>query len=117
MFFLKHLLEIKNFKYFMINSYSCFMMRLTKNEEKLLRAMQGKLTVKDAALAIGISTRTAYNVLYRIRRKYLKAREFVNKILAYRRSDKLIDYVLSPRVPLWKEIKELEEEEEEKWEW
>ncbi len=114
MFFRKRSSLNKIFKYFNDVNYPYTMMKLTDNEEKLLKAMQGKLTVKDAALAIGISTRTAYNVLYRIRRKYLKAREFVNKILAYRRSDKLIDYVLSPRVPLWKEIKELEEEEKER---
>jgi hypothetical protein len=86
-------------------------MKLTVQERKLLEAMKGKLTVKDAASAIGISVRTAYNVLYRIRRKYSQAREFVNKILAYRRSEPLIDAVLSLRVPLWKEIKEMEEAE------
>jgi hypothetical protein len=87
-------------------------MRLTKHEEKLLEALKTHPSVKDAAVAIKITPRTAYNVLYRLRRKYFQARDFVNKILAYRRSDKLIDALLSPKVPLWKEIKEMEESEE-----
>jgi hypothetical protein len=87
-------------------------MKLTVKEQKLLEAMKGKYSVKDAASAIGISVRTAYNMLYRIRRKYSQAREFINKILAYRRAEPLIDAVLSPKVPLWKEIKEMEETEE-----
>jgi hypothetical protein len=87
-------------------------MKLTVREQKLLEAMKGKVTVKDAASAMGISVRTAYNMLYRIRRKYSQAREFINKILAYRRSAPLIDAVLSLKVPLWKEIKEMEKMEE-----
>ena len=84
-------------------------MKLTQKEERLLKAIKGKISVKDAALALGISPRTAYNTLYKIRRKYVKAREFINKVLAYRKSDGLIDRLLSPKVPLWKEIKEMEE--------
>jgi hypothetical protein len=86
-------------------------MKLTKHEQKLLETLKSYPSVKDAAGAIGISPRTAYNVLYRLRRKYFEAREFVNTILSYRRSDKLIDALLSPKVPLWKEIKEMEESE------
>jgi hypothetical protein len=84
---------------------------LSKREKRFLDALITAPTVKDAASVIGISVRMAYNVLYRIRRKYSQAREFVNKILAYRRSDPLIDAVLSLKVPLWKEIKEMKEAE------
>ena len=82
---------------------------LTKREKDLIEAIKRYLYVKDAAHAIGISERTAYNMLYRIRRKYRKAREFVNQILALRKSHPIFDKLLSMKVPLWKEIKELEE--------
>jgi len=82
---------------------------LTKREKELIEAIKHHLYVKDAAHTIGISERTAYNMLYRIRRKYKRAREFVNQILSLRRAHPIFDKLLSLKTPLWKEIRELEE--------
>ena len=86
---------------------------LTQKERELLEAIKHHITVKDASQSLGISERTAYNMLYRIRRKYKRARDFVNTILAYRKSDRFLDRLLALKQPLWKEMKELEKEEEE----
>ena len=84
---------------------------LTKREQELLDAIKHHISVKDAAHSIGLSPRTAYNMLYKIRRKYKKARDLVNVIISYRRADKFLDRLLALKKPLWKEIRELEKEE------
>jgi len=86
---------------------------LTAREKQLLEAIKHHVTVKEAAQSIGMSKRTAYNMLYKIRKKYRKARDLVNNIISYRRSDGYLDKLLALKQPLWKEIKELEKEEEE----
>jgi len=86
---------------------------LTQKEKNLLNAIKKHITVKEAAISLGISPRTAYNVLFRIRRKYRKARDLVNTIIGYRRSDGYLDRLLALRQPLWREIKRLEKLEEE----
>ena len=86
---------------------------LTAREKQLLEAIKHNITVKKAAQSIGMSERTAYNMLYKIRKKYRKARDLVNNIISYRRSDGYLDKLLALKQPLWKEIKELEKEEEE----
>ena len=80
---------------------------LTKRERELLDAIKHHITVKDAAHSIGLSARTAYNMLYKIRRKYKKARDLVNLIISYRRQDRFLNRLLALKQPLWKEIKEL----------
>jgi len=86
-------------------------MLLTKREKQLLDSLKSKYSVKDGAVALGISPNTAYNMIYRIRKKYREARNFINTILTYRRTSSLLDVVLSIKQPLWKEIKEMEKQE------
>ena len=86
-------------------------MLLTKREKQLLDSLKNKYSVKDGAVALGISPNTAYNMIYRIRKKYREARNFINTILTYRRTSSLLDVVLSIKQPLWKEIKEMEKQE------
>ena len=71
---------------------------LTKSEEKLIEALKISDTVKLAALKVGIKSKTAYNMLYRLRRKYLKARRFVNYVEAQKRRHDLVTMVLTHRM-------------------
>lgn len=86
---------------------------LTKREKELLEAIKHEITVKEAALSIGLSPRTAYNMLFKIRRKYQRARKLVNTIIAYRKADGYLDRLLAIKEPLWKQIKEQEKIERE----
>lgn len=84
------------------------MVSLTKSEQKLIEAMRDSLTIKDACDKIGISPRTGYTILYRLRRKYRKARRFVNLLDSKRRGNELLNKILRKRY----EYREEEEEEE-----
>jgi len=70
---------------------------LTESEQKLIEAMRDSLTVKDACDKIGISPRTGYTILYRLRKKYHKARRFVNLLDSKRRGNELLNKVLRKR--------------------
>ena len=69
-------------------------------ERKLLNAINEHIYVKEAAGSIGITVRTAYNILYRLRKKYLKAQTFVNTILAQKRRSPLLSRVLTKKVDI-----------------
>jgi len=71
---------------------------LTTSEEKLLSALKDSMTVKDAAGRIGLREKTAYNMLLRLRKKYGKARHFVNFIDAQKRRSDLMRMVLTSRL-------------------
>lgn len=73
---------------------------LTEKEKKLLNAIDEKDTVKAAASSLGISPRTAYDMLYRIRNRYVIARGFINTILAYRKKSPRLEMILTKKVPL-----------------
>jgi len=84
---------------------------LSKMEEDLINALKGVDTVGLAALKVGIKTKKAYNVLYRLRKKYVKARRFVNKIDAQKKYG-LVAMVLSDRMMETKLQRDLEPKEE-----
>jgi hypothetical protein len=71
---------------------------LTCLEEKLLRALKEVDTVGFAAQKVGITTKTAYNVFYRLRKKYVKARRFVNYVDAQKRKHDRLAMVLTDRM-------------------
>lgn len=85
---------------------------LTKAEEKLFIAMKEWDTVANAAQEVGIAPKTAYNMLYRLRAKYRKARRFVNFMEAQKRNSDTIRMVMTSRMDL-AEKKEIDLEEEE----
>ena len=70
---------------------------LTPLEERLIEAMREHLTIKDSAHAIGIKERTAYTILYRLRRKYWRARRLVNKLTSLMRGNELLRKALAKR--------------------
>lgn len=76
---------------------------LKKSEEKLLDCLADSVSVKDACKKLRISSKTAYNMLYRLRQKYVKARAFVNKIEAQKRRSETLRKVLTIRVKLEEE--------------
>jgi len=77
---------------------------LTEKERRILDKIAECISVVEAAQELGLSVRTLYNVLYRIRNKYRKARLFVNTILAYRRKDRILARVLTKNIPMEKEL-------------
>jgi molybdenum-dependent DNA-binding transcriptional regulator ModE len=83
---------------------------LKRIEERLLEVLADSVSVKEAASRIGISYKTAYNTLYRLRQKYVKARAYVNKIDAQKKRGKLLRMVLTSRLGQEEEV-EIEEEE------
>lgn len=86
---------------------------LTRTEEKLLQALKQVDTVGFAAQKIGIKTKTAYNILYRLRKKYYRARRLVNSLEPLRGHYDLLALVLTDRRVEAQEKKESEFEEEE----
>lgn len=72
--------------------------KLTKNEEKLLKAMNDNFTVKYAAGACGLTVSQAYNILYRLRNKRRFAQNYINIINNYCRSSRLTNKVLAYKV-------------------
>lgn len=86
---------------------------LTTLEEKLIEAMKDVLTIKDACHKIGITPRTGYTILYRLRKKYQKARTFINTLEAKKKGNELLRKVLRKRY--YYHDDEEEEEEEEFW--
>jgi len=85
---------------------------LTDRERQLLELCVEVYSVKDVARKMGVTDSTAYNMLHRIRRKYVQSRLFVNTILGYRRKSPLLNKVLSPRTSTIKESETQAEEEE-----
>jgi len=81
---------------------------LSETEEKLIETLKTVNTVKLAANKIGIKPKTAYNKLYKIRKKYLRARHFVNFIEAQRRRHDRLAMLLTDRM----QEKELMDNEE-----
>lgn len=86
---------------------------LSKREEKLLDAIAESVSVIEASKKLRISPKTAYNILYRLRRRYQKARALVNKIEAQRRRSDTLRKVLTIRVKLEETTEEETEKEEE----
>ncbi len=70
---------------------------LTRTEEKLLLALKDTNTVALAAQKIGLKPKTCYNVLFRLRKKYYKARRLVNAIEPLRGHYENILMVLTDR--------------------
>lgn len=82
---------------------------LSDRERNLLEALSKHGSVQNAAAFIRSSydpavrdekmtTAAAYSILYRLRKKYLDARVFVNTIRAYRRKSELLQKVLTPSI-------------------
>lgn len=83
---------------------------LTNSEEKLWKALKNHTSVKEAANAIGISPKTAYNMLNRLRKKYTKYRRFVNFVDGQKKS-RIIKLVMTSRMTVNEEIDETEDDE------
>ena len=88
---------------------------LTPSEAKLWKALKETDTVGFAAQKAGLQRKTAYNMLYRLRRKYLKARRFVNLVEGAKRYSDLIRMVMTSRMEIVREekAKETASEQEE----
>jgi DNA-binding transcriptional ArsR family regulator len=91
---------------------------LKEREKKVLDSLENYSKVKDACQTLNMSPRTVYNILFRLRKRYVEARRFVNQMVTYRRKSKLLDKVLSVRTSVKEEkpLEELKPEEEEDWE-
>jgi DNA-binding CsgD family transcriptional regulator len=79
---------------------------LSKREEQLIDLLKDVDSVVLAANKMNIKRRTAYNMLYSLRKKYYKARRLVNKIEALKRSHKLLKMVLTDRIQEKVDIRE-----------
>lgn len=76
------------------------MSMMTHREKEVLDTLAKVDSAKLAALRLGIKTKTIYNEIYRIRKKYLKARRFVNQYESYRIHSPMLRDLLTPRVKL-----------------
>ena len=85
---------------------------LTNLEERLLMALKDVDTVGFAAQKVGIKTKTAYNIFYRLRKKYVKARRFVNYLDAQKRRHDRLAMVLTDRMTETELQRDLEPKEE-----
>lgn len=88
---------------------------LSKPQKKLLEAMIDCISVKQAAQKAGFKPRTAYNLLYSLRKKYRRARKFVNTIDAQKRRSKLFKMVLTDRLTAEEKLLDEEEGDYPKW--
>ena len=73
-------------------------MKLSRKEKMLLDVLVEVDTASHAAVKLGLSESTVYNMLYRLRKKQERARRFINVLLGYRNRSPLIDKLLSRRV-------------------
>jgi len=79
---------------------------LSEREKLLLDTLLEFGTVKDAAYhlqyhkKVNLSIDACYAILWRLRRRYQKARAFINAILVYRQKSPLLKKVLTPKVAL-----------------
>lgn len=82
---------------------------LSERERRLLDSLSQTGSVTTAASLIryhsnpalrdeNMSDKAAYQILYRLRQKYVESRAFVNTILAYRKKNELLRKVLTPTV-------------------
>lgn len=85
---------------------------LTPSEEKLLNALKDSDTVALAAQKVHLKPKTCYNILYRLRRKYYRARKLVNTIEPLRGHYDTVALVLTDRRAEVEEKKKLEAPEE-----
>jgi len=70
---------------------------LSRREGDLLEALQDTVTLKDAANKIGLATKTGYNMVARLRRKYYEARHFTNWYDAQKKRSERMRMVLTDR--------------------
>jgi len=71
---------------------------LSKKEEQLIQLLKVTETAKAAAIKMHIAPKTMYNMLYRLRQKYYKARKLVNRIESNKRGHPLIKMLLTDRI-------------------
>lgn len=71
---------------------------LSVREKEVLDTLIDVDNVGLAAMRLGIKTKTIYNMLYRLRKKQLMARHFINVMLNYRRHGEKMDDLLTPRI-------------------
>jgi len=97
---------------------------LSKREKDLFDALQDVVTVKDAALKIGLSPKTGYNMMARLRQKYTIACHFVNWYRGQMRRSKHLKTILTNKAVKRAEAEakrlqklEAEETEEPEQEW
>lgn len=83
---------------------------LTGTETKLLDAIREFGSVKSAAVSVGLTARQAYNVLYKLRRRYIKYRLFTNFIDSGKKPHDRLRMVLVNRM-VTRELREAEAEE------
>jgi FixJ family two-component response regulator len=73
---------------------------LSKTERRVFDVVAQSVTLKEAALKLGIEPQTLYNFFYNLRRKYDKCRGWVNAIEAQKRRSRLLRLALTPREKL-----------------
>jgi len=97
---------------------------LSNRERLLLDALKQTGSVKEAAYFLSTHTNPdirdekmtppiAYQMLHRIRWRYVDARSFINTVLAYRKSNNLLRRVLAAPSKTEREAREEEEVEDE----
>lgn len=72
---------------------------LKRREKEILEILMTVESVKAAAekMAPALTDRAIYNILYRLRKRQIEARNFVNQLLSYRRRSDLLDKLLTPK--------------------
>ena len=72
---------------------------LTPREKEILDTLV-QVDVGLASLRLKISKKTIYNTLYKLRKKQLMARHFINVMLGYRNREGKLEDLLTPKVKL-----------------
>jgi len=85
---------------------------LTKSERKLWASMLQHKTLKEAAVDIGISPKTAYNMIDKLRRKYYDNMSFNNFINNAKGKNELISMLFTRRTRHRKKPSPEEDQEE-----
>jgi len=79
-----------------------------EKELRLLKELEDTLNMKTACFKLGLKLSTAYQMLYRLRLRYLEARDFVNKY-EHLRSKPALRKVLTPSLREIRRVKVGEE--------
>jgi hypothetical protein len=80
-------------------------------EREVLDTIARLESVKMAAEHLGVSVRTLYNMLYRMRAKQEMWRRGINILLSYRKKSPLLDKVLRRRIRASEEVEIGKEDE------
>jgi hypothetical protein len=84
---------------------------LSKTERKIFDALAKSVSIKEAAMKLGLDPQSLYNWKWKLLKRYKARRGWINAVLSQARRNQLLKDLLSTKKPLEDVIEDLGEEE------